>query len=301
MKVAVMGAGAIGSVLGGLFSSGHEVTLIGRAEHMAAIRKDGLVIEEERRLICRPNTATSTEGLSIHDLILVTVKAYDSDDAIQAIRPMVGPGTMVVLVQNGLDILHACDRVGFAKVHLGLASLGVTYLGPGKVRYAGKGEMAIGCRGGRRGKAVLLQRLFSDVGLPAVITDDVIGAVWRKVVINAAINPVTAIAGLPNGAILEDPSLCRISQELFEEANALAIHLRALRPGEVEFEDILKVVRDTAKNRSSMLQDLERGKRTEIGSINGALCSLARDPRAVTANRIITDLVRSKENRKGCS
>jgi 2-dehydropantoate 2-reductase len=295
MRVAVMGAGAVGSLLGGLLSQKHEVTLIGRADHMAAIRKDGLRIEGEHRLVSRPNTFISTAGVPIQDLILVTVKAYDSDEAVHAIRPMVGPGTMILLVQNGLDILHSCDRIGFAKVHLGLASLGVTYIGPGKVHFAGKGEITIGCRGGRTGKAVLLQGLFNEVGLPVKITRDIIGAVWRKVVINASINPLTAIAGVPNGAILEDGSLYAISRELFEEANAVAVHLRALRPGELGFEDVLRVVRDTAKNRSSMLQDLERGKCTEVGSINGAICALARDPRMVTANRIITEMVRSKE------
>jgi 2-dehydropantoate 2-reductase len=139
--------------------------------------------------------------------------------------------------------------------------------------------------------------LLRQSGLEAKVSEDILRDVWRKAAINAAVNPITALVRRTNGCIAQDEGLRKLSWDLFEEAVEVGIWWKALRPGDVCFDDVMTVVSKTADNRSSMLQDVERGKRTEIESINGAICRLAPAEDAVRANMTVTALVQAMEGR----
>jgi 2-dehydropantoate 2-reductase len=294
MRIAIMGAGSVGSVIGGSLSEHHDVTLIGRKDHVEAIVRNGLVLEGSVSKRTWPKARTEVGRPDIHDLIIITVKSYDAPETYRSIMPMIGPGTRVLIVQNGLDVLRSPLRIGNAPVLIGIASLGASRPAPGRVRLSGLGKMTIGDMEGRTAEATLLKIAFADTCIDVKVTKDIIGAVWRKVIVNASVNPLTALVGCRNGAIMDDERLLSISEELFEEAFAVARSLGILGPGEMSFDDVMKVMKDTSENRSSMLQDIEMGRRTEIDSINGAISSIANDDMAKT-NRIIAGLVKAKE------
>jgi len=140
-------------------------------------------------------------------------------------------------------------------------------------------------------------QLLRAAGFDAKVSQDILRDVWRKAAINAAVNPITALVRCKNGRIMQDKELRMLSHQLFEEAVAVGVWWKAIRPGDVLFDDVMTVVSMTAENRSSMLQDVERGRRTEIGSINGAICRLAPDEDVVRANWTATALVQALEGR----
>ncbi|MCE5297055.1 MAG: 2-dehydropantoate 2-reductase [Euryarchaeota archaeon] len=293
MKVTIIGAGAVGSVIGGMLSRDHDVTLVGRVDHVKAIRKNGLIIEGEG--VFRVKAETDTGAVPVQDLVVITVKAHDLDRAVQDSKRLIGPGTLLLVVQNGLSVLAAPTRVSFARTCIGVAYMGATMIGPGKVRSVSRTKIVVGCVDGRTAQPTLLTHVLNGSGLHSEVTDDIIGDVWRKTLVNAAVNPVTAILMAPNGAILKDPRALAISEKLFEEAMAVARHWNILNEGEMSYDDVEKVIRATADNRSSMLQDLENGKRTEIDAINGAICDRSPDPKMVRVNSRMVELVKALE------
>ena len=168
-------------------------------------------------------------------------------------------------------------------------------IGPGKVRSVSRTKIVVGCVDGRTAQPTLLCQILEGSGLRSEVADDIIGEVWRKTLVNAAVNPVTAMLMAPNGAILKDPRALAISEKLFEEGMAVARHWNILSEGEMSYDDVEKVIRATAENRSSMLQDLENGKRTEIDAINGAICNMSPDPKMVKVNARMVELVKALE------
>lgn len=295
MKIAIIGAGAVGTLLGATLAGVNEVTMVARKGQVKEIRKNGLHVEGIRTLHSNVAAVEGTKDLSIQDVVMVCVKSYDGFKALQDARRLIGPGTQLLVVQNGLDVLGMASRVGFSRVNIGVATLGVTYLGPGKVRFAGKGTISIGNVEGRKGSAALLVQIMKDTGLGTTLSDDIIRDVWRKAIINASINPITAVMRSTNRCVLEDEWLADLSRQVFSESMEVALTWGALRGGDVDYEEVVKVARATADNRSSMLQDLESGKLTEIDSINGAMCRLAPDQNMVIANRTLWSLIKAQE------
>jgi 2-dehydropantoate 2-reductase len=293
MKITIIGAGAVGSVLGALLSREHEVTLVGRSDHVKAINKNGLQIEGEGTF--KLDAVTDTSSLPIQDFVIITVKAYDLERAVQDSKRLIGPGTLLLIVQNGLMVLGGPLRVSFAKVCIGVAYMGATVVGPGKVKLANKTKMTIGCMNGRLAQATRMAQLFNKVGMRSEVTDDIIGAAWMKTLVNASINPVTAITMEPNGSILADPRTHALSKKLFEEGLSVAKYWDILTDDDICYSDVEDVIRSTADNRSSMLQDLERGRRTEIDAINGAICEMSAEPSMVKANVRMVEIVKALE------
>ncbi|MFA5312828.1 MAG: 2-dehydropantoate 2-reductase [Methanomassiliicoccales archaeon] len=293
MKIAMIGAGAVGSVMGGILSKDHDVTLVGRPDHVKAVKKGGLIVEGEGTFSVKAETDTSS--VPIQDMVVITVKAHDLDRAVQDSKRLIGPGTFLMIVQNGLSVLGAPMRVSFARTCIGVAYMGATTIAPGKVRSVSRTKIVIGCVDGRIAQPTLLARILNGSGLRSEVTDDVIGEVWKKTLVNAAVNPVTAILMEPNGAILKDPRSLAISKRLFGEGLAVARYWNVLNESAISYEDVEKVVLATADNRSSMLQDLERGKRTEIDAINGAICRMSPDPDMTRTNARMVEIVKSLE------
>jgi len=296
VRIVVFGAGAMGSFFGGLLSRRHDVTLIGRTEHMEAIRARGLRITGKTSMIARPHAATRVPAGAKPELIFVTTKSYDTDKATVALRPFADEAVFVT-VQNGLGNAEAIAKVA-KRVVAGTTTHGVTSLGPGEIRHAGVGETVLGAWVGiREADLVRLRDLLADAGVVVRITGDVKTELWSKLVVNASINPLAALAGVPNGRLVRDKALLASLEAVCREATSVAkAEGAAVDPDELYHRTVL-VARRTAANRGSMLQDLDRHRRTEIDSITGAVVrAAARHEIPVPLNRALLALVRARES-----
>lgn len=268
--VVVFGAGAVGSWLGALLHhAGHDVTLVGRQEHVAIVNARGLTVSGKTEMVARPRAVTRPEAAP-PDVVLVTVKAYDTRRAAQEMRPLVGPRTSIVSVQNGLgNVETLADAFTDRQVFAAVTTHGVTFVEPGHVRHAGLGYFRVGSPFNEHARAEALGALFRSAIPDAEHSPRILGELWAKVVVNAAINPLTAITGLRNGALLEIPALRDLMQRAAEEAIDVARAEGAPLPDDDLLLRARRVAELTAQNKSSMLQDVERGRRTEIDAICG--------------------------------
>jgi len=233
------------------------------------------------------------------DLMMLCVKSYDTEGALSETVPLLRKGMVVLTVQNGLgNVEKIAHAVGKENTLGGITAHGATDLGSGKIRHAGKGETIIGALSETRKELVEeIARVFNKAGIETSVTDDVLGMVWSKAVINAAINPLTAILRLRNGELLDYPETRDIMREAVEEAvrvaRAKGVNLKWSDPV-LQTE---RVCQATAENYSSMLQDILRHKRTEIDYINGAIVREG-DTLGVSApvNNALTQLVKAIES-----
>jgi 2-dehydropantoate 2-reductase len=198
----------------------------------------------------------------------VLVKAWQTGRAAQQLKECLPESGLIVTLQNGLgnrEIL--CENLGQQRVLLGVTTVGASLLGPGQVQMGGEGSTSLEAHP-RSGEVSALLR---SAGMQAQIVPDANSLVWGKLVINAAINPLTALLSVPNGVLLERPAarlaLAALARETAGVATALGIHLPFVDP----VASVEDVARRTAGNRSSMLQDVKRGATTEIDAICGAV------------------------------
>lgn len=273
MRVVVFGAGAMGSWMGALLTkAGHDVTLVGRKEHVAIVNAHGLRVSGKTDLHVMVNAVERAADAPVPDLLLLTVKSYDTQRALQEARPLLGQRTRVVSAQNGLGnverVAEATDeRLAFAAV----TTHGVTFVEPGHVKHAGVGYFRVGSPYNEHAVAREIAETFRAAGVDAEATDKILGEIWAKVVVNASINPLTAITGLKNGALLELPHLRELMQRVVEEVVDVARAEGAPLPDDDMLLRARRVAELTAANKSSMLQDVERGRRTEIDQLCGEI------------------------------
>jgi 2-dehydropantoate 2-reductase len=281
MKIAVVGAGAMGSLFGGLLAaSGEEVTLVDVwREHVESINAEGLRIggHEGSRTI-RVNATTDPSSVGPVDLIILFVKSYDTIKATRDALPMVSEGTVFLSLQNGLGNIEKVSEAAVSgRVIPGTTAHGCTLIGPGEIVHAGRGPTIIGEPNGRvTERARDIRDALEGAGFETEISGNINGALWSKVLVNVGINPLTALKGLRNGELLDDPEIKETMRRAVEEAIEVAEGLGIdLGPGD-HVEHVYDVARATAMNRSSMLQDVDRGRRTEIEALNGAVVRLAK-------------------------
>ncbi|MDD1773354.1 MAG: 2-dehydropantoate 2-reductase [Methanomassiliicoccales archaeon] len=276
MRISVFGAGALGSLMGALLSTKHEVTLIGRKAHVDAINQKGLEISGIVEELVHPAATTDVNGLESQDLVLITVKAYDTEEAVTSVAPIVDMDTIVVSLQNGLDNVRMISRAYGSRGVGGVTSCGATFLGPGRIRFAGRGETIFGSTAGRRDLAERARDAFNECGIESTVTDDIMAEVWMKIIVNASINPITALVRSENACIEDDPILRELAERVCDEAVAVAKASGVRLPRCDPLGKVMRVVSATRNNRSSMLQDVEAGRRTEVDEITGAIVKEAK-------------------------
>jgi 2-dehydropantoate 2-reductase len=281
VRTVVLGAGATGSLFGArLAAAGETVLLVGRREHVAAIRAHGLAIEGTAPGRFRLEAAERLPSTGTFDLVLVTVKSFDLPGASVALGRSLA-ATPTALLGNGLGIertaLHGLQEGGWDRperfVVRAVHTVPATLLGPGRVRASGSGEVLVPApesAGPAERTVRLLLDLFGRVGIPVRATPNFERELWRKAIVNAAINPLTALHGVVNGRLAEPPLQAEAGQLLAEAVQVAQAAGMAISPEEAT-ADLARVVRATAENRSSMLQDLERGRPTEIDAISGEI------------------------------
>ncbi|MFZ5761234.1 MAG: ketopantoate reductase family protein [Thermodesulfobacteriota bacterium] len=282
MKIVIVGPGALGSLFAALLAAAptHDVRLLDHDPERAARMNGKLLLSVDGQEFCRQVKASAdVAGIGAADLLLLCVKAGDVATALVAARPLLTPDTVLISFQNGIAHL---DTLAAAQLPLppavGVTAMGATLLAPGHVRHGGSGLTRVGFAAAtdpenteRLARAVAV---FRAAGMATELVDNIIDFVWDKLLVNLGINALTVLYDCPNGRLPDiaeaREQLVAAVQEGERVARALGIRLAPDPVGRT-----LAVCRATAVNISSMLQDVRRGRPTEIGAINGALVARA--------------------------
>lgn len=313
MRILVMGAGALGSVAGGLMAeAGHDVALVGRAPHMNAISRDGLRISgiwgahhtRVRQAVARADALDPAP----FDWILLAVKSYDTKTAIETVRPLVAETTLVCAYQNGLGNAEAiASQVGWARTVGARVIYGARIVEPGHTEVT---VIANPTALGTYDPATPAARVracagaMEAAGLPTVYTESIETVLWGKVAYNCALNPLSALLDVPYGALAETEYtraiLRDVVHELYAVGNARGVRLDPASPEaylELLFE---KLIPPTAAHYASMREDFRLGRPTEIEALNGAIARYAHECGApCPANEMLTRLVHAREHALG--
>ncbi len=302
MRIAIIGAGALGSLFGGICArGGHRVWLYNPSNiaHTKIIEQQGLLIQSTaEQFEIEVETATKLSQLKdSFDLVGIFVKAYDTERAITDILPLIGPSTWTLSLQNGIGPEEILARhVTNGRLLRGVTAQGATLIGPGVVRWGGSGPTHLGLWGnlqaGQEAEIQELCKALSEAGWQAQFASEIGRHLWEKLLINAAINPLTALLRVPNGELVTDDGLRRILRDLIAETRLIIKNHGIDLSLDEAVARVERVCIATASNLSSMLQDVQRGKRTEIEFINGVITREGMRLKIETPlNRLLTRLL----------
>jgi len=296
----MMGAGAMGSLFGGLLArSGEEAWLVDiQKEHIHAIGSFGLTVEVRGKLqLIGVNATSDVTSIGKADLVIFFVKTYHMEKAVSDALVLEKEDTLFLSLQNGLgNEERICKKIDPKKVMLGVTGHGATFLGPGHIRHAGWGKTFIGELDHRiTDRAIRMAQMFCDAGIETEVSSNIQAHVWNKLLVNVGINALTALTGFKNGQLLDYPETTRLMEKLVFEAVGVA-KKKGVRIEENPVEKVRKAIQATGENRSSMGQDFDYRRQTEIDAINGAVVREAQQLGiSVPFNQAVTDLVKAIE------
>lgn len=294
MQITVMGAGAVGCYFGArLFLAGHDVTLIGRAATVEAVRTQGLRLQFQGRDECLAiGASTNPSAVEDADLVLFCVKSGDTESAGAAIRPFVAGDCTILCLQNGVDNAERLSRVLTVEAVPAAVYVAVSMVGPGHVVHHGRGELIIGLSAASE----RIAHAFVEAGVPAQVTSAVMNALWAKLTANCAYNALSALTQLPYGELIRRQGMEVTLKAIVAECSAVASAAGVSLP-ETLWEDVHGLSRSMAGQRSSTAQDVARGRRSEIDFINGYVVRRA-EQLGVEApvNRLLHGLVKIKDD-----
>jgi 2-dehydropantoate 2-reductase len=300
MKTAIIGPGAMGSLFGGLLTrAGEDLWLVGyKKEQVETIRSVGLTLEEREGSQIIPMRATADiTSVGKADLVIFFVKTYDTEKAVSDALALEKEDTVFLTLQNGLGNEEViCKKIDRKKVMLGVTGQGATLLHPGRVRHAGWGKTSIGELDHRiTDRANRIAQMFYKAGIETEVSPNIHDQVWGKLLVNAGINALTALTGFKNGQLLDYPETARLMEKLTLEAAEVA-RKKGIRIEEDPIGKVRKAAAATRENRSSMGQDFDHRRKTEIDAINGAVIREAQ-PLGIPVpfNQAVTDLVKAIE------
>jgi 2-dehydropantoate 2-reductase len=293
-EIAVVGAGAIGCYFGAkLARAGMAVTLIGRAGHVEAIRRDGLRflsgdVDERIKVAATTNIA----AVRTARIVLFCVKSLDTDAAAEAMAPHLRPEAAVLNLQNGVDNAERIRAKTKNQVIPVLVYAAATMPEPGTVRHTGGGNLVIG-----KGHDDIAA-LFAAAQVPIKISDDIEAELWTKLVMNCAYNAICALTGAPYGVMVDDADVRAVMIATVEEVVALAKAKHVRLQSDIA-ESVIKLAEVMLQTMSSTAQDIAKGRRTEIDHLNGYVVREgARLGVATPVNATLHALTRLLEQRK---
>lgn len=294
MKIAVMGAGAVGCYYGGLLArAGHEVVLIGRPVHVEAIRQQGLRFEAAA-FSGAVALAASVDAAAIAgaDLVLCCVKSGDTERAAAEMAPYLGVTTIVLSLQNGVDNAARLSA-GVGRTAQPVAVyVAAEMAGPGHVRHHGRGDLVIGASP----EAGALAALFAAAGVPVRVSDKVMATLWEKLVVNCALNALSAITRLPYGVLAQGAGVADVINDVLAECEAVA-QADGIAMTADSRAAVRGIIETMPGQRSSTAQDLMRGKPSEIDHLNGYVVRRGQALGIATpVNRALQTLVRLLEH-----
>ncbi len=293
MKVAVVGAGSVGCYYGGLLArAGHAVTLIGRAQHVAASRARGLVLETAAGRESVPlGAATGMDGAAGAEVVLVCVKSGDTEAAGRDLARVLAPGAAILSLQNGVDNPERLAAVLGRDVVPAAVYVAAEMAGPGHVRHLGRGELVIGP--GPASEAVAAA--FRDAAIPTMVSPSAIDALWNKLVLNCAYNALSAATRLPYGRLVAAAGIEPVMADIVAECVAVAGAAGVRLPDDT-LAKVLALAETMPGQLSSTAQDVMRGKPSEIDHLNGFIVRKGAELGVPTpVNRVLHALVKALE------
>ncbi len=293
-KVIVLGAGAIGSYYGSMLSRESDVLLVGRGEHVDAVNSRGLEVTGTVEGTFDLDASTELSSILEGSLIILTTKAYDIEEAVNEFRGLLKPDTTILVLQNGLGNEDLVQSLVGPEVDVvrGLASTGVEFLSPGRIEVKLVRETVLP----KTATGEKIGRLFDLCGLEARLSERMDVEIWRKLTMNCVINPLTAVFRVPNTEIAVE-GLREVRKGIVDECIRVAQKEGVRLEGDLEKE--ITMAAASYSNLSSMCQDIKKGRRTEIGFLNGKVCELGRRHGVATpVNDVLTSLIRFMEGKE---
>jgi 2-dehydropantoate 2-reductase len=293
MKVAIMGAGAVGCYYGGMLArAGHDVTFIGRPSHTEAINAVGLVMEIGGHThIVRAKGAIDSSAVAGCELVLVSVKSADTEAAGRAMAASLAPGATILTLQNGVDNAERLQAVIGRPVIPAVVYVGTEMAGPGHVRHHGGGRLVIGASA----TSEALAKMLSAAAIPTTASPEVAVALWGKLIVNCCYNAMSAVAQIAYGTMLETEGASDVFADVVGECTRVAAALGVMMPADT-LTKTLAVAGTMPGQMSSTAQDLARGKPTEIDFLNGYVVRKGAELGIPTpANRALLVVVRQAE------
>ncbi|MEF8847988.1 MAG: 2-dehydropantoate 2-reductase [Candidatus Thermoplasmatota archaeon] len=298
MNITIFGAGAIGSLFGAKLSYNNKVKLIARKPHVEQIKKKGLTIEGKtkfKKKICAEDKIQKLSDKKT-DLLILSVKSYDTEEAIKEAKKIIKPNTLVLSLQNGLNNLEKISKhIKSEKIILGITTEAAIFSKPGYIIHTAEGITKIGAVNCKRNDLKKIKKTLMVSGFKTKIRKQIKKEIWKKAIINSSINPITAFLQCKNGYLLENPILERCIEKICEES------INAAEENDIKIneEKMIKktkaVIKKTGENYSSMAQSIANNKKTEIDSINGKIAELSKDIKIdCFMNEILLYLIKSK-------
>jgi 2-dehydropantoate 2-reductase len=303
-KVAVMGAGAVGGYYGGMLAlAGAPVTLIGRPAHVDAVKRDGLaIVRADRRDVARVDASTDASAVAGADVALVCVKSPDTRDAAEAMKPHLRADAVVVSLQNGVANADALAEVLDQVVLASVVWVGTSMEGPGVVRHHGRGTLELGVtracasRPGARERARDVAAMFERAGVGCPVVDDIEATLWSKLIVNCALNAVSALGRARYGRMAAEPAIHEMIDTVVHETVAVARASGVALDADAMIASVWRTVGAMPAQYSSTAQDILRGKPTEIDMLNGYVARRGRELGVATpVNRALHALVKLRE------
>lgn len=271
MNIIVLGSGAIGSLYGAKLSKLNDVTLVARQKHINKINNDGLKIVGIEENVYKLKATAKIENIENNTLILLTTKVHDNKKAIDTIKDLIKKDTIILCMQNGLYSENIVKSIVGDRclVLRGITNVGATFLEPGKVQFSNLSSTKIE----NSNISEELAENFDKCGLKCSVSENIKQDIWKKLILNCVLNPVSAILRVENGKIA-DERLNTLKKSIVDEC------LKVAEKDDVRFDiDFVKIINDAIKdsrNLSSMHQDVLKGKKTEIDYLNGAVVELGK-------------------------
>jgi 2-dehydropantoate 2-reductase len=300
MRIAILGSGGVGGYFGGRLAAGHakpDVTFIARGKHLAALRERGLKIESPLGNLHLPrvNATDDTASVGPVDIVFFTVKLYDTESAVRMLPPLIGPNTVVVPFQNGVDSVQVlAAAVGRAHVAGGTTYVAGVIAEPGVIRHTAMNRLLFGALD--PAQRPVLQELLEAAqasGIEATLSDKITVDIWAKFARLSAFSGMTAVTRCPIGPVLSDPDLLAMLQRALQESIAIARGRQIPLPAKLFDEILAASAALPPSSKSSMLEDLERGRPLELPWLSGAVVRIGEEVGVETpTHRLIVTLLR---------
>jgi 2-dehydropantoate 2-reductase len=277
-RIAVVGAGAVGCYFGGMLArAGERVTLIGRAPHAEAIARSGLFLDGLRvqeRIPVPATTDVAAAGAA--DVVLLAVKTLDTETAARSLAPYLAGEAVLASLQNGVDNVERIRSATGIEALAAVVYVAAEMTEPGRVRHTGRGDLILGDPARREARSAArrdeLERVaacFTRAGVPCMISETIEADLWTKMTLNCAYNAISALTGARYGRVVRNPWTREVLRQAIEETVAVAEATGVRLPAGSLVEAGLQLGETLSEALSSTAQDVARGKRTEIDSLNG--------------------------------
>ena len=296
MRIAIVGSGGVGGYFGGrLAASGADVSFLARGTHLDALRASGLRIVSPKGDVHVPRVRAfgDPNEVGVVDVVLFSVKLYDVESALPSLTPLVGPSTVVIPLQNGVDAAALVERaLGRAHTAGGTCYVAAVVAEPGVIRHTAMDHLIFGeLDGVRSPRLAALLETCKPAGFQATLSDDIMFDVWTKFVRLSVLSGMTAAARSPVGVLRDDPDLWAMLKDAVREAMAVA-QAKGIAVPPTTVDDVAAAYAALPPQaRSSMLEDLERGRRLELPWLSGAVVRIGREAGVATPTHAFINAV----------